>query len=96
MSPQWASGVATAWTLDLSLDMTQFGTQMFVDDRILYIAGNDTIEGQRGSAVRILAYDLSGEEPTLLWDRIAPTKNSAITTYTPAFVSTENQLFFMT
>lgn len=94
MSPQWASGVATAWTLDLSLDMTQFGTQMFVDDRVLYIAGNDTIEGQRGSAVRILAYDLSGEEPTLLWDRIAPTKNSAITTYTPAFVSNENQLFF--
>ena len=86
MSPQWASGVATAWTLDLSLDMTQFGTQMFVDDRILYIAGNDTIEGQRGSAVRILAYDLSGEEPTLLWDRIAPTKNSAVTTYTPEFV----------
>ena len=94
ISPQWASGVATAWTLDLSLDMTQFGTQMFVDDHVLYIAGNDTIEGQRGSAVRILAYDLSGEEPTLLWDRIAPTKNSAITTYTPAFVSTENQLFF--
>ena len=94
ISPQWASGVATAWTLDLSLDMTQFGTQMFVDDRILYIAGNDTIEGQRGSAVRILAYDLSGEEPTLLWDRIAPTKNSAVTTYTPAFVSNENQLFF--
>ena len=91
MSPQWASGVATAWTLDLS---TQFGTQMFVDDHVLYIAGNDTIEGQRGSAVRILAYDLSGEEPTLLWDRIAPTKNSAVTTYTPAFVSNENQLFF--
>ena len=94
MSPQWASGVATAWTLDLSLDMTQFGTQMFVDDHVLYIAGNDTIEGQRGSAVRILAYDLSSEEPTLLWDRIAPTKNSAVTTYTPAFVSNENQLFF--
>ena len=94
ISPQWASGVATAWTLDLSLDMTQFGTQMFVDDHVLYIAGNDTIEGQRGSAVRILAYDLSSEEPTLLWARIAPTKNSAVTTYTPAFVSNENQLFF--
>ena len=94
ISPQWASGVATAWTLDLSLDMTQFGTQMFAEGQVLYIAGNDTIEGQRGSAVRILAYDLSSEEPTLLWDRIAPTKNSAVTTYTPAFVSNENQLFF--
>ena len=94
ISPQWASGVATAWTLDLSLDMTQFGTQMFAEGQVLYIAGDDTIEGQRGSAVRILAYDLSSEEPTLLWDRIAPTKNSAVTTYTPAFVSNENQLFF--
>ena len=94
ISPQWASGVATAWTLDLSLDMTQFGTQMFVDDHVLYIAGNDTIEGQRGSAVRILAYDLSSEEPTLLWDTVGPTENSAIMTYTPAFVSSETQLFF--
>ena len=94
ISPQWASGVATAWTLDLSLDMTQFGTQMFVDDHVLYIAGNDTIEGQRGSAVRTQAYDLSGEEPTLLWDTVGPTENSAIMTYTPAFVSSETQLFF--
>ncbi|MBS6968840.1 MAG: hypothetical protein KH140_07840, partial [Actinomyces sp.] len=94
ISPQWASGVATAWTLDLSLDMTQFGTQMFVDDHVLYIAGDDTIEGQRGSAVRTQAYDLSGEEPTLLWDTVGPTENSAIMTYTPAFVSSETQFFF--
>ena len=94
MSPQWASGVATAWTLELPSEMTQFGPQMFAEGQVLYIAGDDTIEGQRGSAVRTQAYDLSGEEPTLLWDTVGPTENSAIMTYTPAFVSSETQLFF--
>ena len=94
ISAQWASGVATAWTLELPSEMTQFGPQMFAEGQVLYIAGNDTIEGQRGSAVRTQAYDLSGEEPTLLWDTVGPTENSAIMTYTPAFVSSETQLFF--
>ena len=95
ISPQWSSGVATAWTLELPPEMTQFGPQMFAEGQVLYIAGNDTIEGQRGSAVRTQAYDLSGEEPTLLWDTVGPTENSAIMTYTPAFVSSETQLFFL-
>ena len=95
ISPQWASGVATAWTLELPAEMTQFGTHMFVEGQVLYIAGDDTIEGQRGSAVRTLAYDLSGEDPALLWDTVGPTANSAIMTYTPAFVSSETQLFFL-
>ena len=94
ISAQWSSGVATAWTLELPPEMTQFGPQMFAEGQVLYIAGNDTIEGQRGSAVRTQAYDLSGEEPTLLWDTVGPTENSAIMTYTPAFVSSETQLFF--
>ena len=94
ISPQWASGVATAWTLELPSEMTHFGPQMFAEGQVLYVAGDDTIEGQRGSAVRSQAYDLSGEEPTLLWDTVGPTENSAIMTYTPAFVSSETQLFF--
>ena len=94
ISPQWASGVATAWTLELPSEMTEFGPQMFAEGQVLYIAGDDTIEGQRGSAVRTQAYDLSGEEPTLLWDTVGPAENSAIMTYTPAFVSSETQLFF--
>jgi len=94
MSPQWASGVATAWTLELPTEMTQFGPQMFAEGQILYIAGYATIEGQNGSAIRTLAYDLSGKEPTLLWETVGPTESSAIKTYSPAFVSGENQLFF--
>lgn len=94
ISAQWASGVATAWTLELPPQMTQFEPQMFVEGQVLYVAGYDTIEGQSGSAIRTQAYNLSGEEPTLLWDTIGPAENSAIMTYTPAFVSGENQLFF--
>ena len=94
ISPQWASGVATAWTLELPAEMTQFGPQMFAEGQILYIAGYATIEGQNGSAIRTLAYDLSGKEPTLLWETVGPTESSAIKTYSPAFVSGENQLFF--
>lgn len=94
MSPQWASGVATAWTLELPPEMAHFTPQIFIDGQVLYVADHDMVESQNDSAVRTQAYDLSGEEPTLLWDTVGPTKNSAIATYTPAFVSGENQLFF--
>ena len=94
MSPQWASGVATAWTLELPSEMAHFTPQIFIDGQVLYVAGHDMVESQNDSAVRTQAYDLSGEEPTLLWDTVGPTKNSAIATYTPAFVSGENQFFF--
>ena len=94
MSPQWASGVATAWTLELPSEMAHFTPQIFIDGQVLYVAGHDMVESQNDSALRTQAYDLSGEEPTLLWDTVGPTKNSAIATYTPAFVSGENQLFF--
>ena len=94
MSPQWASGVATAWTLELPSEMAHCTPQIFIDGQVLYVAGHDMVERQNDSAVRTQAYDLSGEEPTLLWDTVGPTKNSAIATYTPAFVSGENQLFF--
>ena len=93
-SPQWASGVATAWTLELPSEMAHFTPQIFIDGQVLYVAGHDMVESQNDSAVRTQAYDLSGEEPTLLWDTVGPTKNSAIATYTPAFVSGENQFFF--
>ena len=94
MSPQWASGVATAWTPELPSEMAHFTPQIFIDGQVLYVAGHDMVESQNDSAVRTQAYDLSGEEPTLLWDTVGPTKNSAIATYTPAFVSGENQFFF--
>ncbi len=94
ISAQWASGVATAWTLELPPEMTQFEPQMFVEGQVLYIAATERSTGQSGSTRRVVAYDLSGEEPALLWDTVGPTENSAIVTYEPAFLSNETQLFF--
>ena len=93
ISAQWASGVATAWTLELPPEMTRSTPNMFVDGQVLYIAATERITGLSGS-IRVVAYDLSGEEPSLLWDTVGPTENSAIVTYEPAFLSNETQLFF--
>ena len=94
ISPQWSSGVATAWTLELPPEMTRFTPHMFVDGQVLYIAATERVTGQSGSVLRVMAYDLSGEEPSLLWDTVGSTENSAIVTYEPAFLSNETQLFF--
>ncbi len=93
ISAQWASGVATAWTLALPPEMTRLTPHVFVDGQVLYIAATERSTGQSGS-LRVMAYDLSGEEPALLWDTVGPTENSAIVTYEPAFLSNETQLFF--
>ena len=93
ISAQWASGVATAWTLELPPEMTRSTPNMFGDGQVLYIAATERITGLSGS-IRVVAYDLSGEEPSLLWDTVGPTENSAIVTYEPAFLSNETQLFF--
>ena len=94
ISPQWSSGVATAWTLELPPEMTRLTPHMFVDGQVLYIAATARGTGQSGSTLRVVAYDLSGEEPALLWDTVGPTENSAVVTYEPAFLSNETQLFF--
>ena len=94
MSPQWASGVATAWTLELPPEMTRLTPHLFVDGQVLYIATTARGTDQSGSTLRVVAYDLSGEEPALLWDTVGPTENSAVVTYEPAFLSNETQLFF--
>ena len=94
MSPQWASGVATAWTLELPPEMTRLTPHLFVDGQVLYIATTAKGTDQSGSTLRVVAYDLSGEEPALLWDTVGPTENSAVVTYEPAFLSNETQLFF--
>ena len=94
ISAQWSSGVATAWTLELPPEMTRLTPHMFVDGQVLYIAATARGTDQSGSTLRVVAYDLSGEEPALLWDTVGPTENSAVVTYEPAFLSNETQLFF--
>jgi len=59
------------------------------------------VPGYRGAATNThslspeWAYDLSGNEPTLLWTSTGPTENSAImSSHTPAFLSDDDQVFF--
>jgi len=62
---------------------------------VLYLAADDLTEDRKESAVTVSAYDLSGNEPTLLWTSTGPTENSAImSSHTPAFLSDDDQVFF--
>ena len=95
LSPEWASGVATAWTIPTTNGPAGTPPQIYVDGSVLYLAADDLMEDRRKSAVTVSAYDLSGNEPTLLWTSTGPTENSAImSSHTPAFLSDNNQVFF--
>ena len=95
LSPEWASGVATAWTIPTTNGPAGTPPQIYVDGSVLYLAADDLMEDRRKSAVTVSAYDLSGNEPTLLWTSTGPTENSAImSSHTPAFLSDNDQVFF--
>ena len=95
LSPEWASGVATAWTIPTTNGPAGTPPQIYVDGSVLYLAADDLTEDRKESAVTVSAYDLSGNEPTLLWTSTGPTENSAImSSHTPAFLSDDDQVFF--
>ena len=94
LSPEWASGIATAWTIPVENTSSTFLPHTYVDGSTLYVASNATIKGEPGYAVTIAAYDISGEQPTQLWSSTGHTKNNVALTYTPTFVSSDDQLFF--
>ena len=95
LSPEWASGVATAWTIPTTNGTAGTPPQIYVDGSVLYLAADDLTEDRKESAVTVSAYDLSGNEPTLLWTSTGPTENSAImSSHTPAFLSDDDQVFF--
>ena len=95
LSPEWASGVATAWTIPTTNGPAGTPPQIYVDGSVLYLAADDLTEDRKESAVTVSAYDLSGNEPTLLWTSTGPTENSAsMSSHTPAFLSDDDQVFF--
>ena len=94
LSPKWASGIATAWTISVENTSPTFLPHIYVDGSTLYVASNATIKGEPGYAVTVTAYDVSGAQPTQLWSSTGHTKNNVALTYTPTFVSSDNQLFF--
>jgi len=94
LSPEWASGIATAWTISVENTSSTFLPHIYVDGSTLYVASNATIKGEPGYAVTVTAYDVSGAQPTQLWSSTGHTKNNVALTYTPTFVSSDDQLFF--
>ena len=94
ISPQWSSGVATAWTLPIPEQHSTLPPQVYVDGSTVYLVGPGSPEGEASQAVTVTAYDVSGEQPALLWSSTGPSASDVSSPYTPAFVSSEDSVFF--
>lgn len=94
MSPRWASGVATAWTLPIPGQHSALPPQMYIDGSTVYLVGPGSPEGDTSQAVTVTAYDVSGEQPALLWSSTGPSASDVSSPYTPAFVSSDDSVFF--
>ena len=94
ISPEWASGVATAWTLPIPEQHSALPPQMYVDGSTVYLVGPGSPEGDASQAVTVTAYDVSGEQPALLWSSTGPSASDVSSPYTPAFVSSDDSVFF--
>ena len=94
ISPQWSSGVATAWTLPIPEQHSTLPPQVYVDGSTVYLVGPGSPEGEASQAVTVTAYDVSGEQPALLWSSTGPSASGVSSPYTPAFVSSEDSVFF--
>ena len=94
ISPQWASGVATAWTLPIPEQYSALPPQVYVDGSTVYLVGPGSPEGDASQAVTVTAYDVSGEQPALLWSSTGPSASDVSSPYTPAFVSSDDSVFF--
>lgn len=94
ISPQWASGAAIAWTLPIPEQYSALPPQVYVDGSTVYLVGPGSPEGDTSQAVTVTAYDVSGEQPALLWSSTGPSASDVSSPYTPAFVSSDDSVFF--
>ena len=67
---------------------------MYVDGSTVYLVGPGSPEGDASQAVTVTAYDVSGEQPALLWSSTGPSASLVSSPYTPAFVSSDDSVFF--
>ena len=94
LSPEWASGIAVAWTIPLDPARSSFAPHVHAEGSTLYLAFSDRATTSRSRSVTVMAYDVSGTEPRLLWETNAETSTEAFETYTPQFVWDDDLLFF--
>lgn len=91
LSPNWASGIETAWRLPLNAEDKNATVFLYAEGSTLYITFQSILGSSK--ALTAQAYDLSGTEPRLLWDE---KKQKPPYIDTSAFVVTDTDIAFNT
>lgn len=94
LSPTWAAGISTAWTIPKPSGLAAVTHPMYVEGSTLYVAYGVAMHAN-SSTYTVGAYDLTGRMPQPLWATPVSTDTPAAQSdYAPAFVSGDNQIFF--
>ena len=94
LSPAWASGISTAWTIPTPSGVANVTHPMHVEGSTLYVAFGVAMHAN-SSTYTVGAYDLSGRMPRPLWATPVRTDTPAAQSdYAPAFVSGDDHIFF--
>ena len=94
LSPAWAAGISTAWTIPTPSGVANVTHPMHVEGSTLYVAFGVTMHAN-SSTYTVGAYDLSGRMPRPLWATPVRTDTPAAQSdYAPAFVSGDDHIFF--
>ena len=89
ISPEWASGVAVAWTQPFDAAAAAVPPRLFAEGSTLYVVSY----GPNSNAVTtISAYNVSGSEPSALWTTTGPRPSHLRTYAYPEFLSTGTHL----
>ena len=89
LSPDWASGIETAWRLPLNAEDKNATVFLYAEGSTLYVTFQSILGSSKAFTAQ--AYDLSGTEPRLLWDE---KKQKSPFIDTSAFVVTDTDIVF--
>lgn len=89
LSPNWASGIETAWRLPLNAEDKNATVFLYAEGSTLYVTFQSILGSSK--ALTAQAYDLSGAEPRLLWDE---KKQKPPYIDTSAFIVTDTDIVF--
>ena len=94
LSPAWAAGISTAWTIPKPSGVATVTHPMYVEGSTLYVAYGVAMHAN-SSTYTVGAYDLTGRMPQPLWATPVSTDTPAAqSNYAPAFVSGDDHIFF--
>ena len=94
LSPAWAAGISTAWTIPNPSGLAAVTHPMYVEGSTLYVAYGVAMHAN-SSTYTVGAYDLTGRMPQPLWATPVSTDTPAAQSdYAPAFVSGDDHIFF--